>query len=396
MSGTFAIVPAAGQGTRMAGGPGATLKQFQRLAGRTILERTLEALWRSEALDGIIVAGPPGELQELQHIVSRLHFSEYVRVVAGGNERQESVWLGLQAVPQEASIVVVHDGVRPLVPPDLVRRVIAAAREAGAAIAALPVADTLKRASEATDSPAYIANTVDRSHMWAAQTPQAFQREIFVAAYETVNQQGLHVTDDASIIEATNGNVQLVLGDPRNIKITRQEDLGMVEGLLNEGRPPFRVGLGYDVHRLVPGRPLILGGVEIPHHLGLTGHSDADVLTHAVMDALLGACALGDIGRHFPDNDPAYEGASSIKLLERVCQLVAEAGYLPAQVDAVVAAEKPRLATYIPQIQQRLGAVLGLDLQDVGVKATTTEGLGFVGRQEGIEVRVVVTVRAIA
>lgn len=293
--------------------------------------------------------------------------------------------------------MLVHDGVRPLVPPDLVRRVVEAAREAGAAIAALPVADTLKRAAtEADSSLPQIAQTIDRSAMWAAQTPQAFQRDLFVAAYETVNRQGLHVTDDASIMEAVNGNVRLVPGDPRNIKITRQEDVGMVEGLLKEGRPPFRVGLGYDVHRLVPGRPLILGGIEIPHHVGLIGHSDADVLTHAVMDALLGACALGDIGRHFPDDDPAYEGASSIELLERVCQLVQDAGYAPAQVDAVVAAEKPRLATYIPQIQQRLGAVLGLDIGDVGLKATTTEGLGFVGREEGIEVRVVVTLRAIA
>lgn len=380
----------------MAAGPGATLKQFQRLVGRTILERTLEALWRSGVLDGIVVAGPVGELEELRQIVARLPFADRVTVVAGGSERQESVWLGLQAVPEEASIVVVHDGVRPLVPPSLVRRVVEAARDDGAAIAALPVADTLKKASEQDGTHAYIANTVERSRMWAAQTPQAFRRDLFAAAYETVNQQHLHVTDDASVVEAVGGRVRLVPGDPRNIKITRQEDLDMVKDLLGEERLPMRVGLGYDVHRLVPGRPLILGGVEIPHDLGLIGHSDADVLTHAIMDALLGACALGDIGRHFPDNDPAYEGASSIRLLESVCQLVEEAGYKPVQVDAVIAAEKPRLASYIPKIQERLAAVLGLNVEDVGVKATTTEGLGFVGRQEGIEVRVVVTVQAIA
>lgn len=380
----------------MAGGSGAPLKQFQRLAGRTILERTLEALWHSGVLDGIVVAGPAGELDKLNEIVARLPFAERVRVVAGGKERQESVWLGLQAVPEEASIVVVHDGVRPLVPPSLVRRVVAAAREDGAAIAALPVADTLKQAAAEDGGHPCVEKTVDRTRMWAAQTPQAFRRDLFVSAYETVNRQRLYVTDDASVIEAVGGNVRLVQGDPRNIKITRQEDLDLVQHLVREEHFPVRVGIGYDVHRLVPGRPLILGGIEIPHHLGLIGHSDADVLTHAIMDALLGACALGDIGRHFPDNDPAYAGASSIVLLERVCRLMAEAGYEPVQVDAVIAAEKPRLATYIPQMQERLAAVLGLEVQNVGIKATTTEGLGFVGRQEGIEVRAVATVRAIA
>ncbi len=380
----------------MAGGTGATLKQFQRLAGRTILERTLEALWRSGVLDGIVVAGPAAELEELRQLMARLPFADRVNVVAGGRERQESVWLGLQAVPEDASIVVVHDGVRPLVPPSLVRRVVAAAREDGAAIAALPVADTLKKATDQNGEHPYVADTVDRSRMWAAQTPQAFRRDLFAVAYEAVNQRRLHVTDDASVIEAVGGTVRLVHGDPRNIKITRQEDLDLVQDLVRGESLPMRVGIGYDVHRLVPGRPLILGGIEIPHELGLIGHSDADVLTHAVMDALLGACALGDIGRHFPDNDPVYAGISSILLLEKVCQLIAEAGYEPAQIDAVIAAEKPRLAAYIPQMQERLAGVLGLEVQNVGIKATTTEGLGFVGRQEGIEVRVVATVRAIA
>lgn len=396
MAGVVAIVPAAGRGTRMTPTGEGVAKQLLHLGGRPLIMRTLDALWDSHVIDDIVIAGPHEGIERLQRLVSLLPYADHVRVVQGGKERQDSVWAALQAAPADAELVVVHDAVRPLVTPALVQRVIEAARVHGGAIAAVPVADTLKRAriASGTEHPE-VQSTVDRTALWAAQTPQAFDAKAFRAAYEEVNRRGIRVTDDAGVFEAVGGNVALVEGDPRNIKITRREDFVLAEQLIGESRPAMRVGIGYDVHRLTAGRPLILGGVRIPHELGLLGHSDADVLTHAVMDGLLGACALGDIGTHFPDTDPAFKDADSIELLRRVVRLVEEAGYRPVHVDAVVAAQRPKLAPYIPAMREALANAMGISVDGVSVKATTTEGLGFVGREEGIEARTVVTLRAL-
>lgn len=385
----YGIVPAAGAGTRMRR-PQARAKQFLPLGGQSVLMRTLHALWQSELFDGVVVVVPEADLASVTDELAVLPFGKSIKVVAGGAERQDSVRLGLAAVPEEAEWVVVHDGVRPLVTPELVARVLEGAREHGAATAAVPVNDTVKRA----DADGRVLSTLDREGLWSVQTPQAFAAGSLRRAHERALATGKRFTDDAGMVEALGASVYVVMGDPRNIKLTRAEDFALAESWLERGEPHLvRMGIGYDVHRLVPGRPLILAGVHVPHEKGLLGHSDADVLAHAITDALLGAAALGDIGTHFPDTDPQYKDADSMELLRRVVALLAEHRYRPVQVDAVLAAQRPRLAPYISQMRENLAQALGLEPSEVGLKATTTEGLGFVGREEGMEARAVVTIR---
>jgi 2-C-methyl-D-erythritol 4-phosphate cytidylyltransferase/2-C-methyl-D-erythritol 2,4-cyclodiphosphate synthase len=244
-------------------------------------------------------------------------------------------------------------------------------------VVARPVADTLKRASAEGD----VLATVDREGLWGAQTPQGFRTGLLLAAYARAMREDWQVTDDAAVVERAGHRVRLVEGEAVNFKITRPEDLALAERLLAGSS---RSGFGYDVHRLVPDRALVLGGVTIPHTHGLLGHSDADVLTHAVMDALLGAAALGDIGGHFPDTDAQYRGISSLALLAVVVEKVAAAGFAPINIDVTVAAQAPKLAPHIPAMRGQLASVLGLPLEGVSIKATTTEGLGFVGTGEGM------------
>lgn len=386
----YAIVPAAGLGTRMRMGALAQAKQYLALGTGTVLTTTLQNLWSSELFAGLVVVVPEDDVPHMQEELQHLPFGQAIRVVAGGKERQDSVRNGLGALPSDATYAVVHDGVRPLVTGDVIRRVVTAAHEHGAATAAIPVNDTVKRADGANR----IVQTIDRTGLWSIQTPQAFEVQLLREAHTKAWQRGERFTDDAGVVEALGHAVYVANGDPRNIKLTRPEDLKLVGMWLHEEEASsMRVGIGYDVHRLVEGRPLILGGVTVPHSKGLLGHSDADVLAHAITDALLGAAALGDIGQHFPDTDPKYKDADSIELLKAVVALLEERGYKPVQVDAVLAAQRPRLAPYIPQIRESLAAALRLPAKDVGVKATTTEGLGFVGREEGMEARCVVTIR---
>lgn len=387
----YCIVPAAGSGTRMGSHSQGKAKQYLPFGTGTILTTTLRTLWTSHLFAGLVVVVPAQDVDAVASELSAQPFGQAVQVVPGGAQRQDSVRHGIAALPGDATLAVVHDAVRPLVTHEIVERVVKAAREHGAATAAVPINDTVKRANGS----GRITETVDRQGLWSIQTPQAFHVDLLREAHKVAKQQGTLFTDDAGMVEALGHAVYVVEGDPRNIKLTRPQDMKLVELWLREEeeQPILRVGIGYDVHRLVPDKPLILGGVTIPHTHGLLGHSDADVLAHAVTDALLGAAALGDIGQHFPDTDPSYEGADSMELLRQVVALLARHQWRPAQVDAVVAAQRPKLAPHIPAIRGSLAAALGLDEGDVSVKATTTERLGFVGREEGVEVRCVATIR---
>lgn len=379
-----AIIAAAGQGRRMGAGSN---KVLLTLAGIPLVVRTVRQLAACPQIEEIIIVSGPEEMGEMHSLVSAMGLTQKWQVVAGGSERQYSVANALAAVSGKAEIIVVHDGARPLADQTAIENVIAAAREYGAAVVAVPVKDTIKVA----DANGFVATTPDRKKLWAVQTPQAFQAAILRQAYAQALAEGFLGTDDASLVERLGMPVKMVTGSYRNLKITTPEDMVIAAALL-EGERTMRVGIGYDVHRLVAGRNLILGGVEIPYEYGLEGYSDADVLLHAIKDALLGAAALGDIGRHFPDTDPRYKGASSLKLLARVKEILAEKGYEAGNVDATVIAQKPKLAPYIAQMNANIAAVLGIDVDRVNVKATTTEGLGFTGRGEGIAAQAVATV----
>lgn len=299
------------------------------------------------------------------------------KIVVGGGERRDSVWQGLQQVSAGTDMVLIHDAARPFISHRVIDACLAAIKHYGAAVVARPIADTLKRATP----DGQVDATVDRNQLWGAQTPQGFRTDLIVDAYAKAIAEDWPVTDDAAVAERAGHRVHLVEGEAMNFKITRPEDLALAERLL-VGIP--RTGFGYDVHRLVPERQLVLGGVTIPHTLGLLGHSDADVLTHAVMDALLGAAALGDIGQHFPDTDVRYRGISSITLLKEVAAKLAAAGFIAYNIDVTIAAQAPKLMEYIPEMRLRLATALGLAVERVSIKATTTEGLGFVGLKEGM------------
>ncbi|MCL6451610.1 MAG: 2-C-methyl-D-erythritol 4-phosphate cytidylyltransferase [Acetobacteraceae bacterium] len=389
-AGAWAVVPAAGSSTRM-GGLGS--KCLLPLLGRPVAGWSLSALQACSGVSSVVLVVPPGEegLYRSQ-VVEPCGFSKVRAVVAGAGTRQGSVARGLEAIPDAEGLVVVHDGARPLATAGLVSRVLEAARSHGAAAAAVPLSDTVKRA----DPGGRVLETLDRSGLFQVQTPQAFLLPLLREAHRRAAEAGLEATDDCALVEAAGADVVLVPGRPENLKVTTPEDLEAAAALLRSrpgaggpagpGFGPFghRVGLGYDVHPLVPGRPLRLGGEEVPHDLGLMGHSDGDVLCHAICDALLGAAALGDIGGHFPASDPAWEGVAGCELLERVRALLAGAGFAPLQVDAVVVAESPYLKPYLARMRSRLAGCLGLSPGQVSVKATTSEGLGPLGEGKGI------------
>lgn len=305
-------------------------------------------------------------------------------IAQGGRERRHSVENALGLVPEGAQVVLVHDAARPFPAPQMIEAVILAATADGAAIPALPVSDTLRRDEGGSTVP------FPREGLHSVQTPQGFLRELLLKAYRASDEAA---SDDAGLVSRLGHPVTLVAGDARNIKITQQEDLVMAEGMLAGG---VRVGTGFDTHRLVPGRDLVLGGVTIPHPTGLLGHSDADAALHALMDALLGACALGDIGRHFPDSDPQYKGASSLKLLEQTGRILRKQGFEPWQCDLTIIAQQPKLAPYMEQMRVHIAAALQVPLSRVSVKASTTEGLGFEGRGEGISAQASALVRTLS
>ena len=282
-----------------------------------------------------------------------------------------------------------HDGARPLITPQQFESVIEAAERGGAAAAAAPVKDTVKLIAEDHT----VASTPDRSRLWAVHTPQIFGRALYESAMKKAEDAGRDFTDDCQLFEFADLPVQLINTGYRNLKITTPEDMDMAAVLMKGEEPLFRIGHGYDVHRLTEGRALVLGGVNIPYEKGLLGHSDADVLTHAVMDALLGAAALGDIGRHFPDTDEKYRGADSVCLLRRVTEILKEHGFVPGNIDATVLAQAPKLAPHIEKMREILADACGLSIDAVSVKATTEEKLGFTGAGEGIAAHAVCLIK---
>jgi 2-C-methyl-D-erythritol 2,4-cyclodiphosphate synthase/2-C-methyl-D-erythritol 4-phosphate cytidylyltransferase len=330
-----------------------------------------------------------------------------IAVVAGGETRSASVRCGLATLSDDVEIVLVHDAARPLVSRALIDRIIDATARTGAAVPGLPLADTVKR----VDGAGLVRGTIPRSAavegdtaagLMSVQTPQGARIDQLRHAYARFDFAAAEPTDEASLIEAMGAPVEVVPGDPDNIKITRQEDLAQAARLLSSPRnterrsPESRTGFGYDVHAFAApeaGRQLFLGGIEIPHGRGLEGHSDADVLVHAVCDALLGALSLGDIGILFPNTDEAYRGVSSLRLLAIVGERVREAGWQTVNVDATVVAEAPKLAPHRARMQEAMAACLGIEPDRVSVKATTSERLGFVGRGEGMAAWAVATVR---
>lgn len=373
-----AIILAAGRGTRMAQGE---RKQFRMLGAKPVFRWSVDAFAASEAVDEIVVVTAEDQVEEVTRALSDV---QKVRAVtAGGESRQESVRLGLTRISGDAAWVLVHDGVRPLVTRRLIEAVLGAAKETGAAAPGTPVTDTIKRVR----ADGSVVETVDRSELVAVQTPQAFRRELLERAHGACKEI---MTDDCGLVEAIGVPVRIVPGDPQNVKITTESDWEALSSLF-ERRRETAVGFGFDVHRLVEERPLILGGVRLDHPLGLKGHSDADVLCHAVIDGILGAAGMDDIGTHFPDTDERHRGADSLVLLQKIAHMARAAGCRVVHVDAFVSAEAPKLRPYIRNMRENIARAIGIDPERVNVKAGTGEGAGPVGRGEVIEARAVVT-----
>lgn len=380
--GVGAVIVAAGRSTRL---PGRVPKPFRTLGGRWMVEYAVAAFGRCPRVDATAVVVAPDQVPAVRERLG----ARVAAVVAGGDQRRQSVAAGLAALP-EAAWIVVHDGARPFVSEALIARVLDAAVRTGAATVGLPLTDTVKEV--AGDR---VRRTVDRTSLWTVQTPQAFRADLLREAHRRVPTDA-PVTDDAGLVERIGGEVAVVPGDPRNLKVTTADDLERARDQLVAEAAPVRVGLGYDVHRFAPDRPLVLGGVRIAHPRGLEGHSDADALAHAVADAVLGASGERDIGRQFPPDDPAYRGADSIGLLAQAAARARDAGWEVANVDAVVVAEAPRLAPYVDAMCARIAAALGVPTDRVAVKATTSEGLGALGRGDGVAAHAVVLVRRLS
>jgi 2-C-methyl-D-erythritol 4-phosphate cytidylyltransferase/2-C-methyl-D-erythritol 2,4-cyclodiphosphate synthase len=376
-----AIIAAGGRGTRFGGD---RPKQLLTLAGRPILERSVEAFLRSSLVHDIVVALPPDLVVVLPEYLRRA--DRRVEIVEGGARRQDSVANAFARVAGRADVVIIHDAARPLVSGDLIRRTIEAAVETGAAIAAVRAQDTVKRG----DASGLVTGTLPRDEVYLAQTPQAFRTSVLRDALAMAEQVGA-ATDEAMLAERAGHRVKLVAGDPRNLKITTPEDLAMAEQLVqgSTASSVMRIGNGYDLHRLVDGRPLILGGVTIPFEKGLHGHSDADAVCHAITDAILGAAGAGDIGRHFPDTDAAWKDANSIRLLGLAGDVIRNGGFTIINIDVVVIAERPKLVPHVDAMRENVARALAIAPDQVSVKGKTNEGVDSTGAGESIAVHAV-------
>ncbi len=387
---TVALIPAGGSGRRLQTG---VAKQYLILEGLPVLVRSLRVFEQAPVVDEVIVVVPQADIEFVRkELVKHYNLRKVAEVLAGGAERQDSVRNGLAIIDDTCGIVLVHDGVRPFVTVDMINDVVAAARNDQAAAIGVAVKDTVKETRE----DGFVTKTVPRSSLWLAQTPQAFKCNILQDAYRSAQKDNYHGTDDASLVERIGIKVKMIAGSYENLKITTPEDLIIAEALLKSksgGGMRVRTGYGYDSHQFAAGRKLILGGVEIPFEKGLDGHSDADALIHAVCDALLGAAAAGDIGGHFPDTDSSYKDISSLLLLGRVREIVAAKGFAISNVDVTIITERPKMASYAARIAKNLADVLHLSTDEINIKAKTNEGMGFIGRGEGIAVMAVVALK---
>jgi 2-C-methyl-D-erythritol 4-phosphate cytidylyltransferase/2-C-methyl-D-erythritol 2,4-cyclodiphosphate synthase len=398
------IVAAGGSGLRAG-----VAKQWLVLGGESVLRRAARSLAACPVVDELVLVVPPGE--ERRGVAELEGLGRPFRAVAGGTARADSVRNGLAAAA-DCAVVLVHDAARPFATPDLAARVAEAAARDGAALAALQVTDTVKRSAAPSPQPSppagaggegakvddlvRVAETLDRRTLWLAQTPQGFRRELLLRAYEAAGRAASDATDECSLVERLGAPVTLVPGEPGNFKITGPGDVERARAALENLAPPrpplhgvergelnVAMGVGYDTHRFAAGRRLVLGGVEFEGD-GLLGHSDADVCAHAIGDAILGAAGLGDLGRHFPDTDPRWQGVSSLLLLREIARLARERGWAVGNADVTLAARRPKIAPRAEEMRARLAEALGISAAQVNVKATTGEGMGFVGREEGI------------
>ncbi|MEI6223789.1 MAG: 2-C-methyl-D-erythritol 2,4-cyclodiphosphate synthase [Deltaproteobacteria bacterium] len=361
------ILAAGGSGLRAG-----QAKQWAMLGGETVLRRAARVLAGSGVVDEIVAVVPAGE--EARGAAELQGLAVPVRAVAGGAARADSVRAGLEALG-DVAVVLVHDAARPFASAALARAVAEAAALRGAALAALPATDTVKRADGDR-----VVETLDRRVLWLAQTPQGFRAPLLRRAYASAGASAAVATDECQLVERLGAEVALVPGEPGNFKITGADDLARARALLE---PAVAMGVGYDVHPFAPGRKLVLGGVEFEGD-GLLGHSDADICAHAICDAVLGAAGLGDIGRHFPDTDPRWKGVSSLLLLREVAGKARALGWSVGNCDVTLAARRPKIAPRADEMRARLAEALGVSPAQVNVKGTTGEGLGFVGRGEGI------------
>ncbi len=429
------VVVAAGSSTRMDG----VDKVFAGLRGQPLIAWSLLTFESCDEVTGVVLVLSSSSIARGRALAEDLGLSRVVATVQGGARRQDSVRAGLDALAAlkvKCDMVAIHDGARPFVDGDMLRRGVAAAQKTGAAVAAVPVKDTIKVAGPDRN----VTETPDRSKLWAVQTPQVFRTDLIYEAHRLVTHD---VTDDASMVEAIGGRTAIFDGHPENIKVTTPDDLlladliaarragepGSVAGgspalprpvetstltrarrdghpLSLPGRggqaepdrggqapPGHRYGTGFDGHRLTPPGPLRLGGIDVPFDMRLAGHSDGDVLLHAVTSAILGAAGLGDMGRHFPSSDPALKGIDSTTLLRRSLEVVRGRGYIPEQLDATIIAQRPRLAAYVSQMEAAIAAAAGLSPDRVNVKVTSTDGVGAIGEGQGIAAQAIAVIR---
>ena len=385
MAQVAAVVVAAGQGLR-AGGE--IPKQFRRIAGETLLERALSVFAEASDVTFVQPVIRPNDVDLVRRLTRGMNVLE---PVAGGATRQASVRAGLEAlVSCTPDIVLVHDAARPFASASLITRAIEAAEKTGAAIPALPVTDTVKR----IDNAGTIEATLDRNSIRLVQTPQAFAFPVLFDAHRRALAQGRDdFTDDAALAEWAGIKVNVFAGDPGNIKFTTPEDFARAEAIQSAGLGDVRTGSGLDVHAFGPGDHVTLGGIRIPHAQALTGHSDADVALHALTDAILGALADGDIGAHFPPSDPQWRGASSDRFLTFAVERVRARGGRIAHLDLTIVCEAPRIGEHRDRMRANIANLAGIGIARVGVKATTSEKLGFTGRGEGIAAYATATIR---
>ncbi|MEX2628596.1 MAG: bifunctional 2-C-methyl-D-erythritol 4-phosphate cytidylyltransferase/2-C-methyl-D-erythritol 2,4-cyclodiphosphate synthase [Tistlia sp.] len=381
MTDTVALVVAAGRGHRFGG---ELPKQYRRLAGVPLLRHSLQRLLAHPGIQAVRCVIHPDDRALYEEAAADLATLE---PCAGGAERQDSVRLGLDSLAAlpggPPRRILIHDGARPFPSAGLLDRLLAALAEREGAIPALPVTDTLKRGLEGGDGATLCGETVARDGLWRAQTPQAFRFEAIRAAHRALAGEAL--TDDAALAERAGLAVALVAGEEENVKVTTTQDLARAERLLAAGGAwETRVGNGFDVHRFGPGEGVVLCGVPLAHSQGLLGHSDADVGLHALTDALLGALGAGDIGQHFPPSDARWKGADSAAFLAHAGGLLAARGGRIVNLDVTLICERPKVGPHREAMRARIAAILGIAVERVGVKATTTEGLGFTGRGEGI------------
>lgn len=380
MTKCVALVVAAGRGRRFGG---ELPKQYRDLGGRPLLRHALTAFAAHPQIDAVRAVTHPDDRDLYELAAAGLRLDD---PVPGGASRQDSVRLGLESLDGIApDLVLVHDGARPFVDAGLIARVVAALAEHPGAIPALPVADTVKRGVDGL-----VSATLDRAGLWRAQTPQGFRYPEILAAHRRA--AGRELTDDAAVAEAAGLAVALVPGSEDNVKITTMADLARAARRF-EGPGELRIGGGFDVHRFIEGTSVTLCGVAIPHDRRLEGHSDADVALHAVTDALLGAIAAGDIGSHFPPSEPRWRGAASDIFLRHAATLIEARGGRIVNVDVTIICETPKIGPHRPAMAARVADILGIGADRVGVKATTTEGLGFTGRCEGIAAQATASVR---